>query len=220
MSSPTSTTARRRQARPARFAAATVVAALLASGATAAQAAPDQYAPSIGTATGTVATTPVNVPVAIRTSAPCPSGSGVVNGFVNSTAAGIVDGVVISANSTDLGTLSTSGMPLDNNLLGLAASAGKVLVNGRYEISVVCFPDAFSAPSAQFDAAFTVSGGATPTAPGSSATWDVAGPEATSTTLSASPVGTAQAGDPVTLTAAVSPASAAGTVQFVDVAGA
>lgn len=184
-----------------------------------AQAAPDQYAPSIGTATGTQTTTPTNVPVAIRTDKPCPAGTGVVNGFMNSTAAGIVDGVVISANSTDVGTLDTSGMPLDNNLLGLAQSSGRVLVNGRYEVSVVCFPDAFSAPTAQFDAVFTVTGGATPTAPGTSATWDVAGPVATSTALVVTPAGTAVAGAQVTLTATVTP-SAAGTVQFSEVSGA
>ncbi|MFN0284288.1 MAG: Ig-like domain-containing protein [Kineosporiaceae bacterium] len=185
-----------------------------------ADAAPNQYATSIGTATGTVVTTPVNVPVSIRTSAPCPTGSGVVNGFMNSTDAGIADAVVVSANSTDLGTLTTTGMPLDNNLLGLASSAGRVLVNGRYDVAIVCFPDAFSAPTAQFDATFTVTGGASQTSPGTSATWDVAGSEATTTSLGASPEGSAALGARVTLTATVSPAGAVGSVRFTDTSGA
>ncbi|MFN0281076.1 MAG: Ig-like domain repeat protein [Kineosporiaceae bacterium] len=194
---------------------AVVVTALAVAGASPALAAPNQYAPSIGTATGTAVTTPVNVPVAIKTSALCPTGSGVVNGFMNSTDAAIVDAVVISANSTDLANLTTSGMPLDNNLLGLAAAAGKVLVNGRYEVSVVCFPDAFSAPTAQFDAAFTVTGGANATAPGTSATWDVAAAPASSTNLTVSPASPQALGTSVTLTAAVtSTAPVAGTVQF------
>ena len=200
------------------LAAAGVVATTLVAAALPASAAPNQYAPSIGTATGTLTVTPTNLPVSIKSDKLCPAGSGLVNGFLNSTDAGIVDGVVISANSTDLATLNTSGMPLDNNLVGLAQSAGRVLINGRYEVSVVCYPDAFSVPTAQFDAVFNVSGGVGAGA-GTTATWEVSGPVATTTTISASPPATAVAGATVTLSATVSPA-AAGTVQFQDVSAA
>ena len=200
------------------LAAAGVFATALVAAALPASAAPNQYAPSIGTATGTVSVTPTNVPVAIKSDQLCPAGSGVVNGFLNSTDAGIVDGVVISANSTDLATLNTSGMPLDNNLVGLAQSAGRVLINGRYELSVVCYPDAFSVPTAQFDAVFNVTGGVG-TGAGTTATWDVPGSAATTTAISASPAGSAAVGAVVTLTATMTPANAVGTVQFQDTAG-
>ena len=195
---------------------AVVATALAVAGASPASAAPNQYAPSIGTATGTTATIATNLPVSIRTSALCPTGSTVVNGFLNSTDALIVDGIVISANSTDLATLNTSGMPLDNNLIGLAQAAGRVLVNGVYEVSVVCFPDAFSAPTAQFDATFTVTGGAAGAA-GTLATWSVAALPSTSTTLAVSPASPQNLGTAVTLTASVtSTVPVAGSVNFKD----
>lgn len=210
---------RRRRRLVAGLAAALLVAGAVVASAPAG-AAPDRYAPSIGTVTGTSTVSPVNVPVAITTSRLCPAGTGVVNGFMNSAAAGIVDGIVISANSTDVEALATTGMPLDNNFLGLAQAAGRVLVNGDYEISVVCFPDAFSTPTAQFDGAFTVSGGAGPAAPGTTVTWDVPGQTATTTTLTASPEGSAVVGSAVSLTAVVAPAAAVGSVQFTDGVGA
>lgn len=198
--------------------AALLVAALAATAVSAAPASavPDEFAPSIGTVVGTTASTPVNVPVSIRTSAACPAGTGVVNGFFQSTDAGIATGaVIISANSTDVATINTAGMPLDNNMLGLAQAAGRVLVNGRYDVSIVCFPDAFSAPTAQFDGAFVVTGGATPTAPGTLATWETPAAPSSSTSLAVSPASPQVLGTSVTLTATVtSTAPVNGSVVF------
>ena len=192
-----------------------VVAALAVAGATPASAAPNQYAPSIGTVVGTSLTGPTNVPVSIRGSVACPAGTTVINGFLNSTAANIVDGIAISTNSTDVDSLTTTGVPLDNNLLGIAQSAGRVLVNGTYELSVVCYPDAFSSPTAQLDGVFTVSGGADASSPGTTYTWQTPAAPSSTTVLNVTPAGGANIGDNVTLTATVtSSAPVAGTVNF------
>jgi hypothetical protein len=180
-------------------------------------AVPNHYAPSIGTVTGTSVSGATGVPSYIRTSKPCPTGTTSVNGFWNSTDAGIVDGVIISTNSTDIGSINTSGgMPLNSNFVVMAQDAGRTLVNGRYDISIVCYPDPFSVPTAQFDGILLVSGGATPTALGTTYTWEVPGAVTTTTSLSVSPPGGGTADQPVILTATLTPASAAGSVQFTD----
>ncbi|WP_143448692.1 Ig-like domain-containing protein [Kineosporia sp. A_224] len=182
-----------------------------------ADATPNEYARSIGTLTGTVTTTDTGIPVAVRTSAPCPAGTTTINGFFESVDAGIAPGaLVISANQTDVNAITTSGIPLDNNLKGLAQTAGKVLVNGSYDVQLVCYPDAFSSPTAQFDGTFTVSGGVG-TGPGPTATWVVPGATATTTALTLSPPDSVAAGAPLTLSASVTPAAAAGSVQFGEV---
>ena len=216
---PTNRTARRRGT--GWLTAAGVAAGLLGLGLPPAQAAANQYAPSIGTAvgaplSGSTATAPV-----VRTSILCPDGTTAINAFLDSAAAGLVGAVAISSNSTDIGVTSTNGISLSNNLLDIAASQGRTLVNGRYELSVVCYPDLFgTAPTGQFDAVLDLTGGATPTAAGTTYTFvpPVVTPTATTTTVTASPAATAQQGATVTLTAAVSPAGAAGTVQFQDLA--
>jgi hypothetical protein len=203
--------------------AASVLAAGLAGvgAAVPASAAPNQYAPSIGTATGSpvsgsVATAPILV-----TSGLCPSGTTAINGFVDSAAAGLVTAVAIASNTTDIPNISGTGISFGFNLLDVAASQGKTLVNGDYEVSIVCLPDLFGTPgSGQFDAVFTVSGGATPTSAGTTYTFQTTGPAATTTTIAASPAGSAQQGAAVTLTATVSPSGATGAVQFQDVTGA
>ena len=65
---------------------------------------------------------------------------------------------------------------------------------------------------------FNVTGGVGAGA-GTTATWDVPGSTATTTAISAGPAGSAAVGAVVTLTATVTPANAAGTVQFQDLAG-
>jgi hypothetical protein len=194
---------------------AATLTALGAVGASPASAAPNQYAPSIGTATGTVTTTDTGIPVSIRTSAPCPSGTTAINGFFESTAAAIPAGsLIIGANQTDVGNMTTSGVPLADNLKGLASAAGKVLVNGVYDVQILCLPDPFSAPTAQFDGSFTVSGGVG-TGAGTTAVWAVAAAPSSTTVLSVSPASPQALGASVTLSATVtSSAAVSGTVQF------
>lgn len=180
------------------------------------------YAPVIGTAVGTVNPTPTNVPVSLRTSAPCPAGTGVIIGFWESTDPAIpaasrvpAGSISISANTTDIANVSTSGIPLSNSLVNLAGDAGRVLVNGVYDLQIVCYDDPFvQTPLGQFDASFTVSGG-TAGGAGTTATFAVAQAPASTTVLTVSPASPQVLGTSVTLTATVtSTAPVAGNVVF------
>lgn len=186
-------------------------------------AAPNQYAKSIGFAT----TTPLSGAVAenprLIASAPCPAGTTALNAFVDSTAAGLAGAVAIAADTTNISSVNTTGAPLSFNFLDIAASQGKVLVNGRYEVSLVCLPDLFGSPGlGQFDAVFTVSGGATATSAGTTYTFSPGGNvTGTTTALAANPAAQGKLNPPtddITLTATVTPATA-GTVQFSDQPG-
>jgi hypothetical protein len=212
--------AARRWRRSVAFAASGVVALAGLALVGPAAAAPNQYAPSIGFAagnplTGSVATAPVLVASRL-----CPAGTTAINAFVDSTAAGLAGAVAISSNTTDIANITTSGISFSFNLLDVAAGQGKTLVNGRYEVSIVCLPDLFGTPgSGQFDAVFTVSGGATPTSVGTTYTFDPGGNvTGTSTAIAATPPNQGKLNPPtddITLTATVSPATT-GTVQFSD----
>ena len=197
-------------------AGATVLAGLVLAGS--AEAAPNQYAPSIGFATGSPLSGPVSTAPVVVTEKVCPAGTTAINGFVDSKDAGLVGAVAISSNTTQIDSSSTTGVNFTFNLLDVAASQGKVLVNGSYEVSLVCLPDLFGTPgTGQFDAVFTVTGGATPTSAGTTYTFKPGGNvKATTTTLAATPAGQGLLTAPVVLTATVSPV-AAGTVQFTDV---
>jgi hypothetical protein len=202
--------------RVAALAAAGTVAAALAV-ASPASAAPNQYAPSIGTAVGTPLSGSVASAPRVVTTGLCPTGTTAINGFVDSTAAGLVGAVGISSNTTDIPNISTSGITFSFNLLDVAASQGKTLVNGRYELSVVCLPDLFGSPgTAQFDAVFDVTGGATATSAGTTFTFVAPALPATTTTLAVTPAGPVTLGAPVTLTATVNATGVtpAGSVQF------
>jgi hypothetical protein len=181
-------------------------------------AAPNQYATSIGTATSNPLSGSVTVAPIVVTSRLCPASTTAINAFLDSAAAGLAEAVAISSNQTDIPFIATNGISLSNSLVDIAASQGRTLVNGRYELSVVCYPDLFGTPpTGQFDGVITVSGGATPTSQGTTYTFTPGGNiTATSTTLVADPTGQGQLATGVTLTATVSPATA-GTVQFVDV---
>ena len=184
-------------------------------------AAPNQYARSIGTATANPVSGNVTVAPIVVTSRLCPAGTNFINAFIDSQAAGLVEAVAISSNNTDVPVINTNGISLSSNLVDIAASQGKTLINGRYELSVVCLPDLFgSAGLGQFDGVITVTGGATPSSQGTTWTFNPLGNVTpTTTSLVASPAGQGKLSTGITLTATVTPA-AAGTVQFVDVPGA
>ena len=89
----------------------------------------------------------------------------------------------------------------------MTAALGAPPANGDYEIVIECSGVILGTHPDKFVTVITVNG----------SNWAVKGssnPTATTTTLTASPAGSAQAGSPVTLTAAVSPAAAAGNVEF------
>ncbi|MFJ6196610.1 Ig-like domain repeat protein [Micromonospora sp. NPDC092111] len=89
----------------------------------------------------------------------------------------------------------------------MARALGVVPGNGGYEIVVQCSGEILGDHPNYFRVPITVSAG----------TWTVAGvvtAQPTTTTLAASPAGTAAYGAPVTLTATVTPSAATGTVTF------
>src|SRR5262249_3618825 len=188
------------------------VGALALTGMLPAVAAPNEYAPSIGTLTGPTSVS-TNVPFSVVGSGNCPAGTRLINGFIHNptgTPTPRTQGQVlaISANSTDIASLTTTGVPLSDNLANLASNAGKTVSDGTYQFSLVCQPDPFSAATAQLDGTFTVTG--------TQITWAVPGVTQTTTTMVASPAGSARVGDTVTLTATVTPAATAGNVQVID----
>ena len=198
-----------RRLRSAVAAAVAVVLAVIGlSAAQPATAAPNHYAPSRGTLVGDPLTGPTNVAFNLKTSAACPAGTGVVNAFIDRPAAGWTEVLAIGGN-TDPGSVTT-GIPMGDTLTGIATTSGLVLGDGDYDLTLVCYPDAFGSPAtAQFDGGFTIAG--------STYTFTVKGKDATTTTLGVTPPNQAEQGDPVTLTATVAPGTAAGTVQFTDV---
>ena len=174
------------------------------------------YAPSIGTLTGTVASGPTSVAPQVVASAPCPGGTFGVSAYVDGN--GLVKAVAIPNSPGLQNGIDSTGVQLGFNLLDVAASQGKTLINGAYDVAVVCQGIGGLTNLGQFDGQFTVTGGATATAQGTTYTWKVAGPQATTTGLAVTPAGGAAQGASVTLTASVSPPGAAGSVQFVDLA--
>ena len=189
--------------------AGAVVAALAVAGATPASAAPNQYAPSIGTVIGAPASGATNVAFNVKTNADCPAGTTVVNAFIDRPSAGWTEALAIGGN-TDVGSISTTGIPMGDTLTGIAQTNGLTLSDGTYDLSLVCYPDSFGTPATgQFDGTFTVTGTnyafSTPAVPTST------------TTLSVSPPSPQDPGTNVTLTANVtSTAAVAGTVNFKD----
>jgi hypothetical protein len=168
-------------------------------------AAPNAYAPSIGTITSLSPTGTTTQGFSIKTSALCPAGTTFVNVAIDNTAAGWTN-VSAVGNNTAVNTITT-GIPLGNTLSGIAADGGVALVNGTYDITLICNPDFNgSDPTAQFDGQFTVTG--------TNYAFAAAAVPSSTTTLSVN----ATTGTPSTsfaFTAAVSSSAAtAGTVQF------
>ena len=195
--------------RQARRISALVIAALAAAATGVASADAATYAPRVaGTAVGDPASGSTTVAFNLKTSAACPTGTGVVQAFIDNAAAGWVGVIAIGTNDTDVANVNTTGVPMSDTLQGIASTNGKTLVNGTYDISLVCLPDAFSSPTVQFDGHFTVTG--------TTYTFTVPGVTSTTTTIAATPPSSVQEGGTVTLTATVTPASATGTVQFTD----
>ena len=189
--------------------AGSVVAALAVAAALPASAAPNQYAPSIGTLVGAPASGATNVAFNVKSSGACPAGTTVVNAFIDRPSAGWTEALAIGGN-TDVGSINTSGIPMGDTLTGIAQTNGLTLSDGTYDLSLVCYPDSFGSPATgQFDGTFTVTGTnyafSTPAVPTSS------------TNLSVTPPSPQNAGTNVTLTATVtSTAAVAGSVTFKD----
>jgi Bacterial Ig-like domain (group 3) len=188
--------------------------AVLTTGAPA-RAAVNQYAPSVGTITGTVPSGNAPSAPTVVASGACPAGTQYAQGFLDGP--GLVKGVLIASDSLNVATMNTSGIPASFGLTQVAKNAGAVLVNGTYDVSLVCDPGFGAAYTAQYDGQIVVTGGATATSEGTTYTWSGGGSATvTAISLNTTPVGSAMVGSSVTLKATVTPTGAAGTVQFSD----
>jgi|GEM_PF-3553730 len=116
--------------------------------------------------------------------------------------------------NTPYSTSTSSDFSL-NDYIGEFPNAQTGPEAGLYELRLITNSTHQMSLGKYFSADILVTGS------GASATWQQVYPavsvaQATTTTLSASPVGTAVAGSPVSLSATLSPSAAAGTVQFFD----
>ena len=193
------------------LAATALAAGLLATSVPPASAAPNQYAPSIGRLTASPVTGSTAIGPTIWTTAPCPAGTAGINVFVDSPAAGLFEAVAVGSDNASVPGMMRAGVPFGFNLVDVAAGQGRTLVNGRYEVSLVCVPDFFGSPATgQFDGTFVVTGGATTAAQGT--TYTFASPQPTGVVFDGLESVT-QTNGPVSLTVLTTPPGAAGTVQ-------
>lgn len=171
--------------------------------------------PLLGTATGSPLTGSVLNQARVITSAPCPTGTGAIDLFIDNAAAGFSAVVVTGADPTAVAGINTTGVLFGNSLANVAANEGKILINGTYDLTVNC-SDGLGGSTGHFDASLVISGGATPTAQGTTFTFNVPALPTTSTVLTVSPAGPVTLGASVTLTATVSATGVtpAGSVQF------
>ena len=173
--------------------------------------------PLLGAGTLVPATGAVTLAPRATTTVACPSTAAWVDVYVDSTAAGLNGAVTTGSDTSALTTLTTSGVAFGLSLLDTAATQGRTLINGNYDITIGC-SDGFGGYVGHFDLSLTVSGAPTATSAGTTFTFNApAGPTATTTAISAVPASTAVQGANVTLNATVAPSTAAGSVQFQDV---
>ncbi|BCY05877.1 Ig-like domain-containing protein [Actinoplanes sp. L3-i22] len=115
------------------------------------------------------------------------------------------------AQPQDLGLSTTAGFDVqqDNSVKDIATDLGTVIVPGEYDVVISC-TDAFSNVLGTFTGAFYFT---------TATDWTTTDPNSTApstTVVTAAPTGSVKVGDEVTLNAAVTPATAAGSVQFKD----
>ncbi|MEU3921713.1 Ig-like domain-containing protein [Streptomyces sp. NPDC029004] len=175
--------------------------------------APSAHAADIGTAVITPATGSDVSSMTLTTSGPCPANA--TNVIVSVTGSGFPAGgqnVVGNSPISTYGSTADGGLiiPLSQTMRDYANTAGFTNLTGKYSFQVTC-RTAFNGTSlGDFPAAvwFTSNTAYQNT--------DPAVKTDTTTSLAVSPASPVTAGTPVTLTATVGPAGAAGTVQFKD----
>ncbi|MGW1539955.1 Ig-like domain-containing protein [Streptomyces sp. NPDC002309] len=175
--------------------------------------APAAHAADIGTAVATPATGSDTSSMSLTTSGPCPDNA--TNVIVSVTGSGFpAEGQIVVGNSP-IATYPTDGdggmiIPLTQTMRDYANTAGFSNLTGKYTFLVTC-RTAFNGTSlGDFPSSvwFTSNTAYQNT--------DPAVKTDTTTSLAVSPAGPGSAGEPVTLTATVGPAGAAGSVQFRD----
>ncbi|HEY6423396.1 MAG TPA: Ig-like domain-containing protein [Pseudonocardiaceae bacterium] len=186
--------------------------ALLAAGV--ANAAPQPG--TLGTLTFTPATgSDLTIPTA-RTSGPCPTTASAANMEVTGPVGAATQTFppnnpfpIRTTETTSFSTTAAFNIAAGRDLKNAADSRGTQLAAGEYDFTVHCVDQFILTDFGTFTGAIYFT---SPTA------WQTNNPNAipTATTLTTSPVGSANQGDPVTLNAAVSPNTAAGSVQFKD----
>ena len=193
----------------ARRSLAVCVAALLTAGTVALGTASHADAPGameVSPATGTDTSG-----VQLTTAGPCPSDA--TNLLVSVAGSGFpAEGQNVVGNSpiSTYATTPEGGMvvPLSSTMRDYASVAGFTTLQGRYDFTLTCRAAFGSATFGTFATSiwFTSNTAYQNTAPAT----------ATTTALTVSPATPVVQGTPVTLTAAVAPAGAAGSVQFLD----
>ncbi|MFD4141696.1 MULTISPECIES: Ig-like domain repeat protein [unclassified Streptomyces] len=175
--------------------------------------APAAHAADIGTAAVTPATGSDTSSMSLTTSGPCPDTA--TNVIVSVTGSGFPAGGQNVVGNSPIGTYGSTPdgglvIPLSQTMRDYANTAGFTNLTGKYTFTVTC-RTAFNGTSlGDFPGAvwFTSNTAYQNT--------DPAAVTDTTTSLAVSPAGPVDAGTPVTLTANVGPAGAAGTVQFRD----
>ncbi|MEU8758673.1 Ig-like domain-containing protein [Streptomyces sp. NPDC048659] len=185
--------------------------AVLAAGALGLGTGAAAHAATPGTLEVTPATGTDTSGITLTTGAPCPDPA--THLIVGVKGSGFpADGQIVVSNSP-IATYATAPnggivVPLTQTMRDYASTAGFTTLQGRYDFTLTCRAAFGSATYGEFAAPiwFTSNTAYRSTAPVT----------ATTTTLAANPAGPVVQGTPVKLTATVAPASATGTVRFLD----
>ncbi|MEV6304393.1 Ig-like domain-containing protein [Actinoplanes sp. NPDC051861] len=187
---------------------ATAVAATLTLIGTPAQAAPP--AGTVGSVTADPATGTDLLAPKVRTSAGCPSTADGYNAYLTGPGAFSAGYLIVATQDVNFSTTSPFDIQLRLSFKDAATELGTTIVPGEYDITVNCVDTFLGDVKGTFTGAFwfTSATAYQSTDPNQS--------EPSTTALSVSPTGPVSAGSPVVLRAAVTPATATGTVQFKD----
>ncbi|WP_436523350.1 Ig-like domain-containing protein [Actinoplanes sp. HUAS TT8] len=175
----------------------------------AAQAAPP--AGSFGTLTATPATgADITVPK-VRTSAGCgTTGADSYWGYLFGPGKFTGGVQVVTPKDTNFSATAPFDIQVDNSFKDVATDQGTTIVAGEYDLVITCVDSFEQHEYGTFTTAFYF------TSPTAYTTTDPNSSSPSTTTISVDPTGPVTAGDEVTLKAAVTPAAAAGKVQFKD----
>lgn len=184
------------------FAAAT--AALLNTGVAQAAAPPG----TLGSLTVTPATGSDIVAIRVATSGGCSTDSDAYNVMVTGPGAFETGYLITTTGAAGFSTTDPFDIFFGVTMKDAATDLGTTLTAGEYVVTARCVDEFLGDVKGTFTASLYF------TSPTAYQTTDPSEPVTTTTALSASPAAPVSQGTPVTLTATVTPSSAAGTVQF------